>query len=190
MNILICHGCRQNSERSISLFRHYVKKIKKQFSYATFTYLDGQYDHTDRGKMWYKTLLDLCRIGKDDIPYSDITSTLDYLEENIRINNINILIGFSQGGNLVSTYLRKRNSDLHIKRAAIISGYDFPAYTEESLKVERLVLVFSRDDEIVDYHLTPAIKIPEDSLIMEHCKGHKVNQQGSFITQFITNLLF
>lgn len=190
MNVLICHGCRQNSEQSISLFRDYVKKIKKQFPYANFIYFEGQYDHVDRGKMWYKTLLDLDRIGTDDIPNSDITETLDYLEENIRANNINILIGFSQGGNLVSTYLRTRNTDLHIKRAAIISGYDFPLYTENFISVERLVLVYSKCDEIVDYRLTPTIKIPKDSLIMEHSKGHKINQQGSFITKFIINLLY
>jgi predicted esterase len=188
MNILICHGCRQNDEIIQSLFRDYVKKIKKIQPDANFTYLNGQYYHPDKGRMWYETVLDLERIGTDDIPESDINNTLDYLESVIKANNINILIGFSQGGNLVSTYLRLRNQNYHIKRAAIISGYDFPKYTEEFLEIDQLILVFSKNDEIVNYHLAPSIRISKESIIMEHNKGHKINQQGSFITQFVTNL--
>lgn len=137
--------------------------------------------------MWYQTTLELDRIGTDDIPDFDIQSTLDYLSMFIYSNQINILIGFSQGGNLISTYLRLRNQDKHIKSAAIISGYDFPRYTNNKMIKINLVIVYSKEDTIVDYNLTPISHF--DSTEMVHEKGHVIYTRSSFITSFVTELL-
>lgn len=187
-SIGVLHGCRQDKIIIESLLKDYVKKIKKYTNNdCKISYLDGQYDHTDKGKMWYKTTLDLGRIGTDDISESDIDETLNYINSFVKENNINILIGFSQGGNVVSTYLRLRNKDKHIVSAAIISGYDFPRYLDNEIDNVNLVTVYSESDNIVDYRLTPKSKGLDK--ILTHLKGHKIYSGGKFITNFIESLL-
>lgn len=183
----VLHGCCQNADMIENLLKSYIKKIKNIAPDTEFHFIDAQYVHHEKGRMWYRTPLDLKRIGSDDIPTSDIEDTLDYIEAYIKIREINCLIGFSQGANVVSTYLRTRNSDLHIERAAIISGYDFPKYTNKHIHNIPLVFVYSKEDDIVNHELTPITLFPTTTLI--HNKGHIICNRSSFVTNFITALL-
>lgn len=182
MNIAILHGCRQSDEMMKSLMREYEKKIKAHFKDATFYYINAQYPHVDTGRMWFSTHLDLERIGTDDIPEKDIMDTMKYVSNIITTNNINVLIGFSQGGNVISSYLRLFNQDKHIKCAIIISGYDFPRYQHLPIEIP-LLFIGSKEDIIVDIKLKPVNCI--DITEMEHSKGHIINQQKSFITSIV-----
>lgn len=191
INIAILHGCCQTPEMIKGLMKDYIKKIEKQCKEKTlevnFFFPSGQFEHLDKGKMWYQTTLELDRIGSDDIPESDIISTLEYIECFIKTNKINILIGFSQGGNVVSTYLRLKNEDRHIKTAAIISGYDFPRYLKCHFNNINLIIVYSKEDNVVDYKLSPVSVF--DTLDMVHEKGHTIFTRGSFVTSFVNQLL-
>jgi poly(3-hydroxyalkanoate) synthetase len=190
MNILVCHGCRQDIKTITSLFKKYEKEIKRNYPDSSISYLEGQYDHYDHGKMWYKTCLTLENIGSNDIPENEIQETLDYLESYIRENNINVLIGYSQGGNLVSTYLRLRNEDFHIKSASIISGYDFPIYVKFQMKIKKLVFVYSQSDEIVNHLLKPSINISCVYKDLIHERGHKIEQKSDFVKNFVFLLFY
>lgn len=188
LNIGILHGCFQNSEIVSVLMKDYIKKIKSGTNdQVAFHFLNAQYKHPDKGLMWYETVLDLDRIGTNDIPDTDVQNTLDYVESWIMSNQITILIGFSQGGNVVSTYLRLRNNDRHISTAAIISGYDFPRYTDYSIPYIGLILVHSEEDKVVDYRLTPKTSLYH--CILKHEKGHIICCRSSFVTSFVNELL-
>lgn len=187
LSIGILHGCRQNADIIENLLKEYTKKIRNLVPEVKFYFLDAQYVHYERGRTWYRTTLDLDKIGMDDIPVTEIENTLDYVEAFVRMNSINCLVGFSQGGNVISTYLRARNSDFHINRAAIIAGYDFPKYTINELPNIKLVLVFSKEDTIVPYELTPISSF--SPIIITHDKGHKICTRNSFVTSFVNALL-
>jgi predicted esterase len=182
LKIGLLHGCRQNSEMFNNLLKDYIKKIIKEYPNTTFFPIEGQYDHPEKGKMWFKTLLELDKIGTDDVPQDDINITLNYLENIIRENNINFLIGFSQGGNVISTYLRLRNNDEHIKKAIIISSYDFPQYQNIHISIP-ILLIGSKEDIIVKFDLLPINC--DNATIFEHNKGHIINHNKSFITSVI-----
>lgn len=186
MNVGILHGCRQDNIMMKSLFKDYEKKIKSKCPGTNFFYLEGQYPHVDSGKMWYQTHLDLERIGTDDIPESDIIDTMQYVDNFVKENNINILVGFSQGGNVVSSYLRLYDCSWTIKCAIIMAGYDFPRY--QGIQIDIPVLfIGSESDSIVNIDLKPFNC--SNMKIMLHEKGHIICQRGSFITE-ISNWLF
>lgn len=183
LRIAVLHGCCQNSEMIENLLKDYIKKVKKTNGDNQVYFIQGQYIHRDRGYMWYRTHLELDRIGSDDIPESDINETLDYIESFIKEKEINCLIGFSQGGNVVSTYLRLRNGDSHITKSIIMAGYDFPRYVNLPIIVSKLILIYSEEDKIVDYKLTESIS--SEAIKLSHNKGHIIYNRGGFITALI-----
>jgi predicted esterase len=180
----LLHGCCQHAEMFTGLLREYIKKFTKHFSVESveFVPIEAQYSHPEKGKMWFKTLLELGRINTDDIPEEDINETLDYIQSIIKEKNVNFLIGFSQGGNVVSTYLRLRNNDKHIKGSILMSSYDFPRYSRCNITIP-ILYIGSRQDEIVKFTLFP--QSCDDITIMEHHKAHSVYQNKAFITKVI-----
>jgi len=114
-----------------------------------FIDIEGQYDYEFGNKMWYRTCLDIDEIGKSDIPESEINKTMLYVDKFVKENELDGLIGFSQGGNVVDTYLRTSNKNCQIKYAIIFNGYTFPLYWELEPVVKFAELVFGKDDEIV-----------------------------------------
>jgi predicted esterase len=178
MNVGILHGCRQSSEVISSLLKDYVKKLKTYNPSASFFFLDGAFDYSEFGKMWYRTELCLEGIGTDDIPEADIESTLDYVSSFVKTNKINIFIGFSQGGNVIDSYLRLRNIDTHIQTAIIMSGYSFPRYQNLMVSIP-VLFIASQSDEIVPFSLLPSGYT--NKTLMEHDKGHKIQLKKSFV---------
>ncbi len=197
MNIIFLHGCRQNSQIYMKIMDNYIKKIMKSGSKVYG--LDGPFDYNGEldddvdqqimtnQKMWFETRLRLENIGLDDVPHDQINFTLDYLQKEIELHDIDILIGFSQGGNLIDTYLRLRNLDFRIKRVIILNGYTFPRYRGLIPNVELCIIVTSKNDEIV-----PMDKLHNNyskSLFFEHEKGHKIKTNSTFIRDIVDSLL-
>ena len=165
---------------SLNLMR---RKLNQNFQILIFFYFSAQYVHVDKGRMWYREHLDLDKIGKDDIPESSVFNSMEYLKVHIEANNINALIGFSQGANMVITYLRLYGyNNMNIKFAIIISGYDFPRYQNIPIEIP-ILFIGSNEDDIVNINLKPINCINMTELI--HEKGHIVPQRSSLITKVI-----
>lgn len=186
MKVAFLHGCCQTNEMFKSLSKEYKEMLRKKYKDCDFVYIEGQYDHSRTGKTWYKTELDLSLIGTDHIPDVHINETLDYVESIIRHEGVSILVGFSQGGNVIDTYLRWRNADSHIKSALILNGYSFPRYHHLTPTVDLLVYVSSENDEIVNHEL---LHTNYTSIVtFQHDKGHKLNTSKPFVRTIVSNL--
>lgn len=179
--VAFLHGCCQTKEMFASLAKPYIGMLDKKF--AKITHLEGQYDHSRSGKMWFRSEFDFALIGTDVAPSSEVDETLDHVEEQVRSSNINMLIGFSQGGNVVDSYLRLRNGDGHIKSAVIFNGYSFPRYHDLTPSVLTLVYVSSDADEIVKPDQLHN-NYPE-STCLTHDKGHKLQASKPFARSVI-----
>jgi len=102
-----------------------------------------------------------------------VSDTLCDIDALIAEHNITVLLGFSQGGNVVDTYLAYRNNP-NIKCAVIMSSYALVDEDRSSLmeKVNIPVLtVSSAADVVVPQTLTP---IYPTTFALEHDKGHRL----------------
>lgn len=181
------HGCCQTQEMFASLTKVYLDILAKKEPSLRVVHIEGQFDHSRTGKTWFRTELDLALIGTDHIPECDISETLDHVESSIRLNQVNVLIGFSQGGNVIDTYLRLRNGDGHIKAAVVFNGYSFPRYHEIVPHVGNMVYVTSNTDDIVRpemLHDNYLLKVH-----LAHTKGHKIFTNKSYTRALIDSLL-
>ena len=184
INILCLHGCNQN----VDMFRGLLKSTmeiattygKNKNLTFNFHFTEGKYDHPIGGKTWYNKPLEVEKIG--NIPFNDdlVSDTLDDINKLIDDLNINVLLGFSQGGNVVDTYLVNRTND-KIKCAVIFSGYDLvdPNRKEINLPVMN---VCSDNDTIVPSKYMP---IYPNMLIKKHDKGHKLPTSKPFVREII-----
>lgn len=153
MKVGFLHGCCQDNAIFTSLMKPYCEIMKKTYGVTECIFIEAQYEHSRKGKTWFQRELELTKIGTDDISNEDIELTLSYVEDIIRKQNIEILIGFSQGGNVMDTYLRTRNTDDHIKRAMILNAYSFPRYVHLKPSLEKLVFITSLQDDIVPHDI-------------------------------------
>jgi len=176
----VLHGCRMNGIMFEQLFREYIKKTQSKMN-VSFVFIDGMYDHSDHGKMWYENQLHLSDIGKLDLPMSDIEKTMCYIDEQIESNHIQVLMGFSQGGNVISTYLKLRQNS-NINLAIIMAGYDFPMLSDVSVKIP-ILYIGSDQDQIVpmEYIVTGYSNID----VLKHDKGHVINCKRSFVSMVV-----
>lgn len=166
LKVLCLHGCCQSGEA----IAHYMKnliKICESLANIDFVFLDAQYDHSVKGRHWFPEQLEIEKIGK--IAISDVTwgPTLDYVEEAITTQQPDVVIGFSQGANVLDTYLSKKDS-YGIKRAVLFSGYSLMDDERKPRDLPVLV-VHGTNDEVVPFELYP--RYPHTRLI-EHTKGH------------------
>lgn len=175
------HGCCQHADMFRSLMKPYEKKLGGDRTHDR--YFEGAFDHSRAGKTWFAVELDLERIG-EDIHEGAIEETLDALEQVIRAEGINMLVGFSQGGNVVDSYLRTRNGDGHIHCVWLFNTYTFPRYVGLATHVDRVVIVSSEEDEIVPTKLLDTSAYPNAKIHM-HSKGHKICTTASFIRSIL-----
>ena len=205
MNVLFLHGCRQNSEIYMQIMSNYIKMISKLAPGSKFYGLDGPFQYNgelenhlnqkglsavnlgESSRMWYETVLRIESIGFDNTPHEHIIFTLDYLEMKIELHDIDILIGFSQGANLVDTYVRLRNLNSKIKKVIIFNGYTFPRYETLLPNVQKGIIVTSQSDEIVPPHTLCNNYL--NSSYFEHEKGHKIKTNNSFIRTVVQSLI-
>lgn len=161
-----------------------------------FFFLEGPHIHPRTGKMWFETTWEMEDIGKDHnrIPIEDMERTLDYLEGFVREKQIDILLGFSQGGLVIDSFLRLRKeavAELKFKGIILLSSYTFPDLASQ-LPPSELPLMFvgSESDEFVPLTLIPSGY--SKTQVVLHDKGHKVPQTRllvqSSLSTFFENL--
>ncbi len=100
-----------------------------------------------------------------------VKDTLDDIDKLIIDNDITVLLGFSQGANVVDTYLSHREH-AGIKCAVIMSGYSLVDPGRKD-KVDVPVLgVVSEADDVVPHDLNPIDYV--STKVLTHNKGHKL----------------
>lgn len=172
MNILCLHGCHQTLEsfKNVSVMQELIRFGNKEK--INFHFIEGKYDHPNGGgKTWYHIPLVLSDIGKIKYDPTLVNDVLDDLDKIIEELNINVLLGFSQGGNVVDTYLRYRGNK-KIKCAVIFSGYSLADSDNNYISDVPLLNIWSKSDDIVPYNLAPSSY--KNITTIEHDKGHKL----------------
>lgn len=151
VTILVLHGCCQGNlipskggEEKLDIMSYgkvLWKKLGKDnrivFARAPYLYLEE--DGTQRGLHWYQDQLDVADIP-GGIPYDPERhySTLESLHKTIEQVGADVLIGFSQGSNVIDTYLTHYGGvegEGCISRAVLFSGYGFTCEGEISRRV-------------------------------------------------------
>lgn len=178
VNVLCLHGCNQTQEMFEGLMKNYVRLGEKQYN-LKFLFTEAKYDHPLGGKTWYKRALDVSQIGS--IPYEEdlVNDALNDINKLIDDNDVQVLLGFSQGGNVVDTFLAYKGNP-KIKCAVIMSGYSLVDSSRETVNVPVLGVV-SENDDVVPHILNP-IQYQEHHLI-KHDKGHKLPTANGMIRQ-------
>ncbi len=137
------------------------------------------------GKTWYSTQLQLSHIGLIQYSPELVGDTLDDLDAVVQAHKDKdvILLGFSQGGNVVDTYLARRyNVDSSIvKGAIIISGYSLVDAERKMVSVP-LLNVVGNVDTIVAPNLYPTEYRCSELIV--HPDGHIIPK-----TEYVRKML-
>lgn len=169
IRVLCLHGCNQTEAMFRQLMKNYIKLGEKQYN-LKFHFIEAKYDHPDGGKTWYNKALDVTEIGSIKYDEELVNDTLNDIDELIKSYGISVLLGFSQGANVVDTYLSHRDHS-RIKCAVIMSSYSLVDPEREEVDVPVLGVV-SEEDEVVPHHLNPTDYV--ESRVLKHDKGHKL----------------
>jgi predicted esterase len=214
INILCLHGCRQDQKMLAGLLKDFTAIAKKE-GISSVNFHEAKYDAVGGGKTWYSTPLVLEDIGK--IKYSPelVGSTLDELDTVIKDQKINVLIGFSQGGNVVDTYLGYYKSlystenDEEDTSSAAASSSSFLTEKEDvkeskkqsPIKVAVIFSGYSLVDPNRETSTIPIMNITSSSdlivpaqyapshytniVALEHDKGHKIPTSKPFLRSIV-----
>lgn len=183
INILCLHGCCQTQ----NMFRDILKSTmeianvycKNKNNIIKWHFIEAKYNHSAGGKTWYKIELDVQKIGAIIMDHDIVDETINEIDEIVKTLNIDVLIGFSQGGNVVDTYIV--NKENNIKCAVIFSGYDL--IDENRKKVNTPVMNICSDiDDIVKSKYMP---IYDNMIVKKHDKGHKLPTSKPFVREII-----
>ncbi len=183
INVLCLHGCNQTESMFKDLMKNFIKLGEKQYN-IKFHFTEAKYDHPLGNKTWYKTPLHVPDIGKIHYDENLVMDTLLDIDFIIKEKNISVLLGFSQGANVVDTYLAYMNRDGNIKRGVLMSGYSL--VDEERRKdIDVPILgVISDSDTVVPSVLNPTGY--KESLVIKHDKGHKLPTSNKTIREILT----
>lgn len=174
-NILCLHGCGQNMIMFKQLMKN-LAKIGSKYNFKFF-YMEAKYDATkDESdgtirKTWYREQLNLADIGVMKINHNLIRDVMDDIDRKIEEHDISVLLGYSQGGNVVDTYLSYRENN-RIKCAIIMAGYSFVDENKPIVSIPVLSII-SKLDMIVPTATAPLIN-HVNITIMEHNGGHNI----------------
>jgi predicted esterase len=120
-NLLCLHG----RGHTISSFKVATTSLRKRCQDINFAYLEGPYVYGN-GRSYCDIDNDIKTVLNLDYNERILSKSLELLDTKIKDNNITMLLGFSQGGLLVDTYLRKYAlNNTQIKKAVIMSGFSF-----------------------------------------------------------------
>lgn len=199
INVLCLHGCNQTQEMFAQLLKHYIRIGEKQYN-LKFYFTEAKYDHPLGGKTWYQQPLNVADIGKIEYSKELVGDTLDDISRIIAEKNITVLLGFSQGANVVDTFLKYQKHD--IRRAVLMSGYSLvvtklfpeesgllPESTFAKQKGENTPInvtamnVISDADTVVPSHLCPGGYNVSRQRTLKHDKGHKLPTQAAHIRE-------
>ncbi len=170
INVLCLHGCNQTEEMFKRLLKTYIQLGEKQYN-LKFHFTEAKYDHPDGGKTWYNKSLNVEDIGTIEYDKDLVEDCMENISELIKSLNIHVLLGFSQGGNVVDTFLSHHINE-NIICAVIMSGYSL-VDSNRLNKIDVPVLtVISESDNIVPIKWNPNDYI--ENYVLNHDKGHKL----------------
>lgn len=121
---------------------------------------------------------DLSQIGIIEFQPDLVADCLKQIDAAIQTHQISVLLGFSQGGNVVDTYLRTTTIPLQhqdmIQKEVIFSGYSlvYPMMIKVTVP---LLSIYSDEDEVIksQYRSVNYETIQE----ITHTKGHRFPTQ-------------
>ena len=100
-----------------------------------------------------------------------VKDTLEVVHYFVLEKDINTLMGFSQGGNVVDTYLHYHEHS-NIKKAVILSSYSLNDPDRNIVDDVSVLNIISDSDTVVPDQLYP--KNYTTSILIMHDKGHKI----------------
>lgn len=185
INVLCLHGCNQTQEMFQRLLKNYIRLGEKQYD-LKFHFIEAKYDHPNGGKTWYNKPLDVEKIGSIKYDEKLVSDALDDIEKFMSEKKetgiiFDSLLGFSQGGNVVDTFLSKRKSS--IMCAVIMSGYSLVDSDRVIINIPMLSVV-SDQDTIVPSKFNPVGYSKE--YFLYHDKGHKLPTRNPQIRKICT----
>lgn len=179
VNVLCLHGCRQTQEMFQGILEPYVR-IGKKIG-VNFFFCEGRYDYPEQGKMWLPYVLDLSAVGKVAYQPELLQAVMDDLDFLIKQYDISILLGFSQGANIVDTYCQYRRNP-KIQKVILLSGYSFVDSNRTMIPIPCLNVV-SKGDSIVPKDLAPRDYLSVKEIT--HDKGHKVPVKTPIVKEIL-----
>lgn len=179
VNVLCLHGCCQTQKMFADILEPYVRLGKKQN--VNFFFCEAKYDHPRAGKTWLSVPLELSSIGVIEYPRDLCEEVFFDIDEMIQQHDISILLGFSQGANMVDTYCQYRRNP-QIKKVIIMSGYSFVDPNRTLILIPALI-VNSKGDEIVPKDLSPRDYILIKEIV--HDKGHKIPVKAPIVREIL-----
>jgi len=178
--VLCLHGCNQTR----AAFEGYLKALVAmgvKHHELEFVFLEARHDHSQGGKTWYARELDVGQIGKLELEPAMVEPTLLDVHAAVLAHGIDVLLGFSQGGNVVDAYLASRPSS-PVKCAVIMSGYELLDPARPTVRVPLLSVMSAADpsgppnpaheDPVVPAALAPSHY--ERVEVLRHTKGHRI----------------
>jgi hypothetical protein len=173
--------------------KEWIKIVEKN-KVATLHYLEGQLscalnsegekyvEPNNKNKTWYEVELVVAEIGT--IPYSEalVRPCLERVDQYVKANDITVLLGFSQGGNVIDTYLHQY-PDSPIQRAIILSGYEL-CYEKRNVVNVPLLSYYSESDAVVPIEHKPTNY--KTLYEVAHNKGHALPTSKPVIRKCIT----
>ena len=169
INVLCLHGCNQSEGMFRELMKNYVRLGEKQYN-LKFHFMEAQYNHPNGGKTWYNKPLDVKEIGSIVYDEELTKDALTHLNQVINEYNIDVLLGFSQGANVVDTFMT-HGGHPNIKRVVLMSGYSLIDLSNKMVDTPCLAVI-SESDTVVPHILNPTNY--HESHIFKHYKGHKL----------------
>ena len=166
------HGCNQTASMFQNLLKQFNEKAGK--SNIRLVFLEAQYDHPLGGKTWYSIPLDVQDIGTAPLDLEQAAPTMELVDKFVAEHGVQVLLGFSQGANVVDTWFALRPDQQQVKTAVLLSGYSF-VNTESMTRSCRACLnVTSSSDQVVKAIFAPTVGYPNVVAAEVHDKGHKI----------------
>jgi len=202
---LVLHGCRQGirDDKGRLDIERYAKKLFKKLS-KTYRVKVLQARHPlsdqEQGRQWYAKPLHIQDIPLG-IPFEDdYMQTIHELHETIERSDPQgrgvLLVGFSQGANVIDTYLAHQPEPALVTAAILFSGYGFVSSERRDVDVPT-IYVGHPDDSIVPF---PDGSEPycswmnsyDDIRVLEHdtrCKNnHGIPTRATLLDEIIKHI--
>ncbi len=154
INVLCLHGAAQNVQMFQNLLAEYIRigeanyNLRFFFTQAKYPYPEGSHTTFD----WYPVPLDVSTIGKQPYDSNLVAGTMFDIDNLVQLYDADVLLGLSQGGNVVDTYFEyvytpRKNQDPSLKtmRAVIMSGYSFVDLARQNIDVLKMSTVSPYD---------------------------------------------
>jgi len=184
VNVLCLHGCNQTEEMFRGLLKQFIKLGEKQYN-LKFHFTEAKYDHPIGGKTWYNRPLEVEKIGYIEYEEELVKDCIDDLGKIIKEKNIHVLFGFSQGANVVDTFLGYQNLEDYptLKCSVILSGYSLVDPNRKPIDISVLGVI-SENDDIVLAKFNPTCY--KQTSVLKHDKGHKLPTKNPQLREICT----